>query len=391
MISISKENHQNFDVIIAGAGSIGTPCALFLSKAGLKTLVIETLPSTGQLSNKHAIGGIRATHSDPSKIYLCTRSLDHFSNWENEYGDDIEWHKGGYSFVAYNSEIEQILKSLLTIQKGLGLNINWLPKEDILRIIPDLESDNLLGGTYSPDDGSASPLKSSYALYKQAKSLGAVFHFNETIIDIEIQARKVKKTITDKAKYSCSILINAAGSKASDISKMIGIEIPVSPDAHEAGITEPINHIFDPMVVDIRPRSQSSNFYFYQHPTGKIIFCITPNPQIWGENTIATSEFLPLAAKRLIEIMPKLKNVRVRRTWRGTYPMTPDGSPILGMVRNLDNYLLAVGMCGQGFMLGPGVGELLTNLITNNLCETERETLNALSLYRNFSSKEQLK
>ena len=71
--------------------------------------------------------------------------------------------------------------------------------------------------------------------------------------------------------------------------------------------------------------------------------------------------------------------------------MTPDGSPILGMVRNLDNYLLAVGMCGQGFMLGPGVGELLTNLITNNLCETERETLNALSLYRNFSSKEQLK
>jgi len=172
---------------------------------------------------------------------------------------------------------------------------------------------------------------------------------------------------------------------------MVGIEIPVKPDAHEAGITEAVNHMFDPMVVDIRPRSLSSNFYFYQHPTGKIIFCITPNPQIWGENTLSTSEFLPLAAKRLIEIMPKLKNIRVRRTWRGTYPMTPDGSPILGKVKDLEGYLLAVGMCGQGFMLGPGVGELMANLVTEQLCEIERETLNSLSLYRQFASTEQLK
>lgn len=391
MISTSTENQQNFDVIIAGAGSIGTPCAFFLAKAGLKTLVIETLPSTGQLSNKHAIGGIRATHSDPSKIYLCTRSLAHFSNWEKQYGDDIEWHKGGYSFVAYTIEIEQILKSLLSSQKKLGLNIDWLEKEDIKKIIPDLNNNDLRGGTFSPDDGSASPLKSSYAFYKQAKNLGAEFYFNETITAVEHKAGKVHKIITNKSSYSCSVFINAAGSKASHISNMVGIEIPVKPDAHEAGITEAVNHMFDPMLVDIRPRSLSSNFYFYQHPTGKIIFCITPNPQIWGENTLSTSEFLPLAAKRLIEIMPKLKNIRVRRTWRGTYPMTPDGSPILGKVKELEGYLLAVGMCGQGFMLGPGVGELMANLVTEQLCEIERETLDSLSLYRQFASTEQLK
>ena len=56
----------NYDIIIAGAGSIGTPTAFFLAEAGFKVLVIDPRPSTGQASNKHAIGGIRATHSDPA-------------------------------------------------------------------------------------------------------------------------------------------------------------------------------------------------------------------------------------------------------------------------------------------------------------------------------------
>ena len=80
----------SYDVIIAGAGSIGTPTALELAKAGLKVLVIEPMPSPGQASNKHAIGGIRATHSEPSKIYLCTKSLEVFSTWEEIYGNEID-------------------------------------------------------------------------------------------------------------------------------------------------------------------------------------------------------------------------------------------------------------------------------------------------------------
>jgi len=74
---------NTYDVIIAGAGSVGTPTAFFLSKAGLKVLVIEPLASTGQGSNKHAIGGVRATHSDPAKILLCANSIKILSAWQN--------------------------------------------------------------------------------------------------------------------------------------------------------------------------------------------------------------------------------------------------------------------------------------------------------------------
>jgi sarcosine oxidase, subunit beta len=66
-----------------------------------------------------------------------------------------------------------------------------------------------------------------------------------------------------------------------------------------------------------------------------------------------------MVAQRMVDLMPRLANIKVRRTWRGLYPMTPDGSPIVGWARSVEGYLHAVGMCGQGFMLGPGVGALL--------------------------------
>ncbi|MCJ7693867.1 MAG: FAD-binding oxidoreductase [Anaerolineaceae bacterium] len=380
-----------FDVIVIGAGSVGTPTALFLSKTGLKTLVIDQFPSVGQGSNKHAIGGIRATHSDPSKIYLCSRALVHFSNWEENYGNDIEWYKGGYSFVAYGEKEKQILQDLLAIQHAYDLNITWLDRQDLFEVIPDLNPNGLLGGTFSPDDGSASPLRSAYAFFREAVTSGCTFLFNEKVISIYSENNQITGLKTDKGDYCCKYLINAAGSWANEISNLMGIDLPIRPDSHEAGITEAVQKMFNPMIVDIRPGPGSSNFYFYQHPSGKIIFCLTPNPLIWGNFTLDTSDFLSQAARRLIEVMPKLENIRIRRTWRGTYPMTPDGSPIIGEVEGLDGYFMAVGMCGQGFMLGPGIGELISHFIQKKLNNKELEVLNQLTLYRDFGSMEKLK
>jgi sarcosine oxidase subunit beta len=74
------------DVIIAGAGSVGVPTAVALGAMGVKTLVLDANPSPGQGDNKHAIGGIRATHSDPGKILVSLRSLEIFSTWKECFG-----------------------------------------------------------------------------------------------------------------------------------------------------------------------------------------------------------------------------------------------------------------------------------------------------------------
>ena len=143
-------------------------------------------------------------------------------------------------------------------------------------------------------------------------------HFNEKVVDLIVENNKITKVQTDQDLYGCGVFINAAGGWARQISNMVRIDIPIEHDAHEAAISEPVQPMFNAMVVDIRERPGSSNFYFYQLPTGQFIFCITPYPQVWGYKTQNTSSFLPLVCKRLVEIMPVLGNIRVRRTWRGS-------------------------------------------------------------------------
>lgn len=384
-------NHATYDVIIIGAGSLGTPAAYYLAASGLKVLVLDTVPSVGQGSNKRAIGGIRATHSDPAKIRLCLRSIEIFSTFKETFGREIEWDQCGYSFIAYTPREEKILKDLLSIQKTYGLVNDWYDKDDLLKIVPDLTPQDLIGGTFSPFDGSASPLLSNHAFYTLAREKDADFHFCEPVTSMSVENDKIVSVTTNCETYSSGVVINTAGASAAEIGRMVGIEIPVRADSHEAAITEPVARFLGPMIVDIRPAPGSSNYYFYQHTTGQIIFCITPSPNIWGEDVNETSSFLPMVARRMIAIMPRLKNIRVRRTWRGLYPMTPDGFPIVGWSPQISNLLLGVGLCGQGFMLGPALGELLTRVVHGRALPEDAETLQFLSPQRNFEGQELLK
>lgn len=381
----------HYDVIVIGAGSIGAPAAFYLAQAGFKVLVLDSAPSVGQTSNKRAIGGIRATHSDPAKIRLSLRSIEIFSTWKERFGDDIEWSEGGYVFVARGEREEKTLKNLLVTQKSFGLNIDWLDKQQLLQVVPDLNPSEIIGGTFSPQDGNASPLLAVHAFYSHAIEYGAVFHFNEKVQEIIVRGGKIVGVKTDRAEYGTDVVVNAAGAHASEIAQLAGLNVPVQPDSHEAAITEAVAPFLKPMIVDIQPGPGSSNYYFYQHLTGQIIFCITPSPNIWGFDTEETSSFLPMVARRMVDLMPRLKNIRVRRTWRGLYPMTPDGAPIVGFAREIEGYLYAVGMCGQGFMLGPGVGELTARLVSGQLYPNDPEILDILSPYRQFAGQELLK
>lgn len=379
-----------YDAIVIGAGSVGTPTAMHLAEKGLKVLCLDQFASAGQGSNKCAIGGIRATHSAPAKIKLCMDSLDTFSTWKEKHGFDIEWAQGGYVFVAYRAEEEKLLKDLLVIQKQAGLNIDWLGPKELLAVSPGLRTEGLLGGTFSPEDGSASPMRSCQGFYRRARELGVEFRFNERVTSIMRRKGRVVGVRTDKGGYATGCAINAAGAWARAVAQAGGLDVPVNPDCHEAGITEAVAPFLEPMVVDIRPSAGSNNYYFYQHKPGQVVFCITPSPSIVGSDRRETSAYLPLVAKRMVGLMPKLANLKVRRTWRGLYPMTPDGSPLVGRSEFLQGYIDAIGMCGQGFMLGPGVGALVARLATESLEPGDAAVLEELKPGRVFGGGEAL-
>jgi len=175
---------------------------------------------------------------------------------------------------------------------------------------------------------------------------------------------------------------------------MLGIPIPVTPDSHEAGITAPVEHFIGPLVVDLRPGAEgrTANFYFGQNHEGQIIFCYTPKELFIGTNRESLSEFLPILAARMISLVPRLRHLLVRRIWRGCYPMTPDGIPIISNVESIRGLTLAVGMCGQGFMLGIGVGQEVAALVTEGRYLLPPEASEMLRHDRSFgAAKEALK
>ncbi len=386
---------RSYDVVIAGAGSIGVPLSYYCAKRGLKVAVVDREPSWGRGQNRAAIGGIRATHSDPAKIRICQESLAIAASFEEEHGIDIEWRQGGYLFVAYDAEREKAFRELLVTQKAAGLDIDWIGPERVAELSPGISREGLLGGTFSPGDGFASPLMTSTAFHKLALDAGVEFLFGETVTGLEMRGGRVASLRTDRGEYSAPLFVNAAGAYAADIAGMAGAEIPVHPDCHEAGVTEPVERFMEPMLVDIRSDSESGNYYFYQAGTGQVVFCITPKPQVWGTDKDNTSGFLPLCVRRMLELYPRLRNLKVRRTWRGMYPMTPDGLPIVGYAREAENLLLAVGMCGQGFMIGPGLGRILAGVIAGGpgsaAARDHAFIFEELAPYRKFEGMEMLK
>ncbi len=382
---------KRYDVIIIGAGSVGVPTAMFLAEEGKKVLVLDEMSGPGQANNKKAIGGVRATHSDYGKLSVCQRSIEIFSTWKEKHNFDIGWRSNGYSYPAWNDQDAEKLQNMVKSLQEMGLNIEWVSPERYNELVPGINMDGLKGSTFSPEDGSCSPLLAMSAFHFKAEENGAEFHFNEKVIDIVREGNLIKQVTTDKDAYECDELINASGNNARELGQMIDLDLPVFPDNHEAGITEPVQRFFEPMVIDMRKAPGSANYYFYQNHEGQVVFCITPDPPIVGVNNLSTSEFLPLVTKRMLGIYPRLKFLKLRRTWRGQYPMTPDGFPIVGRTKEIKNYINAVGMCGQGFMLGPGLGELLARIAMNKTTADDEKILQSFSLYRDFSGMEAFK
>src|SRR5512139_1333875 len=299
---------ETFDAIVVGAGSVGIPTAMALGARGLRTLVVDRHASPGQGENKHAIGGVRATHSAPGKILACMRSIRILSTWKELYGDDIEWLQGGYLYPVYREADAEMLKNLLPLQKSHGLKIDFVDPAAVAAILPGIATGGLIGGTFAPEDGSMSPLLVVNAFYRHALANGVAFRFKERVTGLRVEGGRVAGVDTDRGRYDSPVVVDAAGPLSAELGALAGVRIPVEPDCHEAAITEPVQPFFQCMVVDIRPAPGSKNFYFYQNPHGQVVFCITPDPPIVGTDHRETSALLPQVCTPLVHLLPRLGN-----------------------------------------------------------------------------------
>jgi len=375
---------RSADVVVIGAGVIGAATGYYLAKQGLNVLVLERdFPCAG--STGRCIGGIRAQFSHDLTIRVMMESVRMFRSLGDELGEDVEWYQGGYLFLAYDNKRKQAFLDAIAIQKTYGLNVSYITPDECEKIAPGLNPTGLLGGAYCPTDGQANPFKVTYGYLEGIKRLGGGLVAGCDVKQVNRSGDMVV-SVTDARgdEYACGKLLNAAGCWADEVGALAGVKVPVTADRHESLVTEAVERVFSPMLVDYR----SDGCYFVQHSgTGHFIGCYTPVKLVPGHNVDTTDEFITEMPRRMVRLVPKLAGVKVLRQWAGSYEMSPDGNPLCGEtpVRGL---YVSSGMSGHGFMFAPALGKLMAEQMVNGRASIP---LDEFFLSRSFGKTEAMK
>jgi len=371
------------DVIIIGGGITGCAIGYYLTKKGLEVNLFEkdylTAGSTGR-----CIGGIRQQFSTPLSIRVAMESMKKFAAMKEDLVQDVEFHQGGYLFLAHSEEKKQTYLKLIEIQRKMSLDVSFIGVSDIEKLVPGIDPTGLLGGAYCPTDAQANPFLIIDGYARVIRERGNVFTRKE-VTRINTKKDKVASVETsDGDTFYAPVVVDAAGPFARDIAQMLEIDIPIYPERHEAMITEQMERFFDMMIVDYRP----DGCYFNQKwRHGSIIGCYTPVPNVPGHDLGTSFEFAREMGRRMARLIPRLCDVKIIRQWSGSYEMTPDGNPILDC-SDIEGFWIVGGMCGHGFMLGPEIGWLAAEYITEGRPPYD---IAEFALHRDFASKEVMK
>jgi len=372
------------DVVVIGAGVIGAATGYYLARKGLKVLVLERdFPCCG--STGRCIGGIRAQFTHDLTVRVMLESVRMFSHLHEELGQDVEWYQGGYLFLAFDEPRKQAFLDAIGIQQRYGLKVSFASVDDCRQLVPGLDTDGLLGGAYCPTDGQANPFKVTYGYLQGIKRLGGDVLVRTPVQSINRKGDRVVSVTTQAGEeISADMVLNAAGPWADEVGRLAGVDVPVKPDRHESLVTEAVERLFDPMLVDYR----SDGCYFVQnYGTGHFIGCYTPVPIVPGMGTDASDEFLAEMPRRMVRLVPRLAGVKVIRQWAGSYEMSPDGNPLCGPTP-LRGFYVSAGMSGHGFMFGPALGRLMAELMTAGQAPLP---LDGFRLDRSFGKAEAMK
>ena len=376
-------NHS--DIIIIGGGIIGAASGYYLAQAGLKVRILDK-GYLGSGSTGRCIGGIRQQFTSEGSIKLMMESVRLFGEMSEELGTDVHWHNGGYLFLAHDQKRKESFLQNIAIQRQAGLqDVRWIDAYECQQVAPGLDINGLLGGSYCPSDGQAYPFAVVNGYAQRIKQLGGQVSTFAEVSDVIGAGGRVKGVRTVQGQeFLADVVVNAAGPWAREVGALAGIDVPVEPERHEALITEGVEYLGAPMLVDYR--SDGGYFQQFKH-NGQFIGCYSPVPNVPGHSSDSTYQFLSEMPRRMLKLVPALAPVKVIRQWSGSYENTPDGNPILDRTP-LDGFYVAAGMCGHGFMLGPAVGRRVSRMITEG---GTKSPLAEFALERDFSSKEAMK
>ncbi|MFT5742993.1 MAG: glycine/D-amino acid oxidase-like deaminating enzyme [Paracoccaceae bacterium] len=397
------------DVVIIGGGVIGIMTAWFAARKGLRAVVLEKGRVAGEQSSRNW-GWIRQQGRDPAELPVMVEANQHWRDLDPQLQAEIGLRQTGTLYLAKDAAEMARFEAWLPHAHAHDLDTVLLSSAQVAAKIPDAEH-TWPGAMWTASDMRAEPWVAVPALARAAVRDGVQIVENCAARGLDISAGKVSGVVTERGTIACAKVVLAGGAWSSLFLRRHGISIPQLSVRATVAATDPLAQVYDGGAVDHRFafRRREDGGYSLA-PEGFHEMFIGPDafravrrflPQIWADplgtsyrpfaprgypdawgtaRRWADTDVTPFEKMRVLnpaphagkvnelarlfaQTFPDAGDVVIKTAWAGMIDSLPDMVPVVDHAAAIPGLIIATGMCGHGFGIGPGFGRVLADMV----------------------------
>jgi glycine/D-amino acid oxidase-like deaminating enzyme len=370
---------QSYDVVIVGGAVIGSAVAYFLTaNPDFKgsVLVVERDPTYAKAATSLSSSSIRTQFSNPINVKISqygSAFIKGFGDAMQVAGEakpDLNFHQGGYLFLAATEDQEQTLRENHEVQRACGADVVLWTQEELARAFPHLRVDDIRLASYGQSgEGWFSNTGLMNGFKAKARAQGAEYVTDEVVAIGRDGGRVTSVTLKSGAMVQAGTVVNASGPRAALTARMAGLEVPVEPRKRTLFVFDcaktpegsaKVNQGRLPLMID--PTG------VFCRPEGRFFLSGAPpveDPAVdWDDFEPRYEEFEEIIWPALAERSPRFEAIKVVNQWAGHYDFnTLDHNLIVGRHPEVGNFVYANGFSGHGLQQGPAAGRGVSELI----------------------------
>jgi glycine cleavage system aminomethyltransferase T/glycine/D-amino acid oxidase-like deaminating enzyme len=369
-------NHAS--VVVIGGGIMGCSTLYHLAKAGVSDAILLERNELTSGTTWHSAAQVRALRSSRNLTDLIRYSISLYSSLEQETGQSTGWINKGSLSIASNDDRLQFIRRQEALAKMYGVSASSVSIGEARERWPMMNSDDVIGAVWSPEDGRVGPSDLCAALAKGARANGAKIFENCGVTGIKTRGDQIIGVETSSGEIACDAIAICTGLWSRKNAAMAGVEVPVWPCEHYYLLTNPIDGISGnlPTLSD-----HDSHLYIRDDSGGLLVGCFEPmakaiDPDRIGEDFAFQllpedwDHFEPML-ENAMHRLPCLADADVRMLLNGPESFTPDGSFLLGESAETGGLFLGCGMNSVGVATGGGAGMALAHCIVHGHTPTD--------------------
>lgn len=346
------------EVVVIGGGVIGCSTAYSLAKAGVDNVaLLEKVEVGAGASSKSAAMLSLQFCRDALTLEMAKQSYAAYMRFEEEMGTPIDFHKIGWLYVA-TEESAQALRQQAALLQEHGVATEVLGTEEVKARFPALNCEDIVLGTYGPDDGPFDPHMIMMGYVKRARQLGVRIYEGVRVLDVMLEGGRVSGVLTDKGQIATPVVVNAAGAWGAEVGGMVGANIALHNSARTIVVTNHIAAIGNeyPFVEDL-----TAEWYFRPELDGVLMGM--GNKRVDKPEVALDEAQVEAIVEMAIHRAPALEEASLQTAWTGVRPLTPDGRPFVGPYAGVEGFLVNCGWGGVGFIMAPIAGQLAAECV----------------------------